>query len=340
MKLLCICDPTAYPIPSWDVPTFYRRLAQDPRVDLFHLPLERVWGQGAAPDQVQVVPVRAELSYPAFQTLGSKPLCWQSLRELDLVYCRTLKPFPPGYLDQLRAWEPYTRFVNRPTGIQEQIQPDFLLKVAHRFTPDMIVTHNWVEALAFFEQHSTIVAKQANSCGGKGVYKIWYESGQFRVDNLLAGTRLFSHFSQVMAYLQGPTAPPLLLMRYLNRVNQGDKRIVVVNGEIYGAFLRRSKSGYWVNNIRSDGECSLAEITPEEQDAIESTVESYHRRGLHTLGYDFLMDEDGIWRVSEINAGNIGGLTQLERLTQQPIMDRLIMDLIRLAKSGEKVLVG
>ena len=44
---------------------------------------------------------------------------------------------------------------------------------------------------------------------------------------------------------------------------------------------------------------------------------------MHTLGYDFLLD-DGIWRISEINADNIGGFARLEQLTQTPIMARLV----------------
>ena len=229
--------------------------------------------------------------------------------------------------------------MNRPTGIQEQIQPDFFLRVAHRFIPDMIVTHDWAEALEFFERYSVIVAKQSNSCGGRGVFKVWYEASQFKVDNLQLGTRAFPDFAQVMSYLLGPTVQPVQLMPYLSRVDQGDKRIIVVDGEIYGAFLRRSRSGYWVNNISGDGESFLAKITAEEQLAIEETVSQYQRRGLHTLGYDFLMDADGTWRLSEINAGNIGGFAQLERLTHEPIMDRLITWLIDFAQAEQRILV-
>ena len=160
--------------------------------------------------------------------------------------------------------------------------------------------------------------------GGKGVFKIWYESHQFKVDNAIAGTRSFENFAAVMAYLtQGQVEPPLFC-RFLNRTDAGDKRVVVVDGEIYGSYLRRSKRGHWVNNVSIDGECTLADISTEEVAAIEATVKHYQAMGLHTLGYDFLMDDDGTWRISEINAGNIGGFARLELLSGQPMMDRLI----------------
>lgn len=322
MKLLSICDPTRYGSPPLDVPTFYQRLSADPRVGFYHLPTPNVFTQSLP--EVQVIPSSGDLTYEAFLKLGERVIDSIPLSEIDVVFCRTLKPFPTGYLDQLSLWETSTRFVNRPSSKKEQIKLDFLLKVAQDYMPAAIATANWQEALAFFEQFQVIVAKQANSCGGRGVFKIWYENQQFYVDHVLAGTRTFSKFAEVMTYLQGGMQQPLQFCRYLQHTDAGDKRVVVVDGEIYGSYLRRSKSGHWVNNVSLDGECTLAEITPEEVEAIENTVGPYQALGLHTLGYDFLLDDDGIWRISEINAGNIGGFARLELLTGQPVMNRLI----------------
>ncbi len=58
----------------------------------------------------------------------------------------------------------------------------------------------------------------------------------------------------------------------------------------------------------------------------------YQQRGLHTLGYDFLLDDQGSWCISEINAGNIGGFARLEQLTGKPIMKKLIDWLITFAQ--------
>ena len=85
--------------------------------------------------------------------------------------------------------------------------------------------------------------------------------------------------------------------------------------------------------MSGDGECLLAEITLAEQEAIAHTVSAYQERGLHTLGYDFLLDDDGVWRISEINAGNIGGFSRLEQLTQTPVMARFVDWLIKFSDS-------
>ncbi len=322
MKLLSICDPTQYKSPPLDVPNFYYRLSVDSRIEFYHIPTPQVFRKLLP--KVRAVSSSGKLDYDRFLALNENNSQWINLQDIDVVFCRTLKPFPSGYLDRLTMWEKYTKFVNRPSSKKSQIKPDFLLNIAQDYIPEGIVTQEWTEALAFFEKFSAIVAKQANSCGGRGVFKIWYQNGVFYVDNFIAGERTFDRFSEVMNYLQGGQTEAIQFYRYLNRTDAGDKRVVVVDGEIYGSYIRRSKSGHWVNNVSHDGECILADITKDESDAIKHTVKYYQELGLHTLGYDFLLDDDGTWRISEINAGNIGGFARLELLTGKPVMNRLI----------------
>ena len=318
MKLLNICDPSVYR-PTMDVPMLYQRFARNSRIDFFHAPAALV----LSADSVELVAVSETLTYPDFLQLDAQERVQKPLADFDLVFCQRLKPFPGRYLNYLCDWAQHTRFVNDPAGKLAQMQPDFLQRVAGAYSPETLVTADITAATTFFEQHQTIVAKRANSCGGQGVFKIWYEHSSFWIDNCLMGTRSFQSLAQVLQYLQGNDPQPLQFVRYLNRVTAGDKRVVVVDGEIYGAYLRRSKSGYWVNNVSVDGECELAEISSAEREAIEQTVGHYQDLNLHTLGYDFLRDDDGTWRISEINAGNIGGFVRLEALTGEPICDRL-----------------
>lgn len=321
MKFLSICDPTRYDKAPLDVPAFYQHLAADARVDFYHIPAP--WVQRADLTYLPVVPAAGQLSYSEFLALGQAPAVEMDLSEFDGVFCRTLKPFDDGYLNRLSTWEEKTRFVNSPTGKKEQMRADFLLHVAKDFMSDAVATTNCKEAFAFFEKHRTIVAKRSNSCGGRGVFKIWYGPSGYQIDNVMTGTGSFANFSDVMRFLRGNSIEPIQFCRFLPRTDQGDKRVVVVDGEIYGAYVRRSKSGHWVNNVSADGECVLTDVTAEEREAIAHTVGYYRDLGLHTLGYDFLMDNDGTWRISEINAGNIGGFARLELLTGEPVMDRL-----------------
>lgn len=338
MKLLSICDSSRYSSPPLDVPTFYQRLSLDPRIDFYHVPVANILQATEQLPAIGVASATGQLTYGAFVKLGEQATTEiQQLSDINLVFCRTLKPFPVGYLDRLSAWETWTRFVNRPSSKKEQIKPDFLLKVAKNWIPEALVTSDWQAAQTFFEAYQVVVAKQYNNCGGRGVYKIWYKNQVFHVDNLWTGSQTFSSFPEVISMLQAGVPEPLQFYRYLGRVDVGDKRVVVVDGEIYGSYLRRSKSGHWINNVSGDGECTLADITADETEAISQTVGHYQKLGLHTLGYDFLMDDDGTWRISEINAGNIGGFARLELLTGEPMMERLISWLLEFAQRPQSV---
>ena len=101
-------------------------------------------------------------------------------------------------------------------------------------------------------------------------------------------------------------------------------RVVVVDGEIYGGYLRRSADGHWVQNVSLGGGCELVPVGSTERVAIAATFQAYQRAGIHVLGYDFLRDDDGSWRLSEINAGNVGGLDRLEHLGVRGVTDRFV----------------
>ena len=327
MNLLCICEPARYRNPQLDVPATYQAFARDRRLTLFHAPTHAVRSQPFA----LAAAVPKHLSHQDFLSLNSAATQRVPLAHFNLAFCRTLKPFPQGYLNRLSRWAKHLKFVNHPLGIQRQIEPDFLLQVAKDWMPETIATADSEEAEAFFTRHGTIVAKRSNSCGGRGVFRVSYSDRQFEVDNISFGVRQFASFSEVMAYLQLNPRSVLQFARYLPTVHAGDKRVLVVDGEIYGAYLRRSRSGHWVQNVSLDGECTLAEIGDAERDAIARTVPFYSALGLHTLGYDFLQDERGDWRIGEINAGNIGGFARLQLMTGESVCDRLASWLIEFA---------
>lgn len=320
MKLLCICDPNLYPKPTMDVPTLYQKLAKDSRVELFHVPVENV----IYPDRVSVIPVDQTLDYEGFTQLSQQTAEMRSLSDFDLVFCRRLKPFPAGYLELLSQWETQITFINSPSGKIEQIKQNFFPQVAKAWSPDHLVTDQVEPLREFLDRHHTIVAKRANSCGGRGVFKLWRQDNLIYLNHLNYSQRSFSQLDEALAFLLEEQTEPILFVRYLQNVTAGDKRIVVVDGEIYGAYLRKSPQGHWVNNVSAGGDCILSEVSLSEKVAIEQTVSAYKALGLHTLGYDFLLADDNHWTISEINAGNIGGFARLESLTGEAVCDRLI----------------
>lgn len=173
------------------------------------------------------------------------------------------------------------------------------------------------------------------SYGGKGVFRIFRKGDQFEVNNVSTGTLLLKSLDEVIEWLLARDRDPFQLCRYLKNVTAGDKRILVVGSEIYGGYLRKSPSGSWIQNVTSGGQAFPATVTEGERLIIERTAPAFQELGVFTLGYDFLLDDDGeTWLLSEINAGNIGGYGRLQLTSGLPVYGRLLEWLLERAQMG------
>ena len=321
MRLLVISAPSVYPEKIAETPELYESFAAYPAFELFH----------AFPDdlvdeqlQIKAYPVASSYTYRDFWDWSSQEPVSFSAKHFDLAFCRTLKPFPDGYMDQLALLEEELKFVNSPRGILKHLKADFLPQVAEKWIAPLIVTREIEEASEFFLKHGEIVAKQTNSCGGKGVWRVRKISAQeYSIENHYLGSETFPSLQEVFTALFSKSGDAFQLVQFLKGVDQGDKRVLVVDGEIYGSYLRLSDSGAWVHNISAGGQYHLAEIDSYERSAIEETARTYQEMGIHTLGYDFLMGDEGQWQISEINAGNIAGYSLHEELTGSLTRKRL-----------------
>lgn len=317
MKLLCITDPKTHP-PFDTTVELYNKLAGDKRIDLFHTsPIACMAG-----GEISFSPVPEPLAFEQFLALTDdkekKP--WSFF---DAVYVRADKPFPPGFYDTLSRFEGETRFINSPRGCEIVSRRSFLARFSEHMPVDLF-TRDAEEIRRFIEEHREVVVKREISYGGKGVYRTSLQDEGVEVDNVVEGKTSYSTLNEAVSALLALDNEPLQLVRYLKNGSYGDKRVLVVGSEIFGAFLRRSSSGHWVHNITSGGSFELAEVTDKEREIIHATLPHYHEEGVYTLGYDFLMDDDGSWTLSEINAGNIGGYGRLEQLTGEAVYSRLI----------------
>ena len=320
MKLLCITDPLTHP-PFDTTVELYNRLAADPRFELFHLDAHR-FGTGSA---LPVTRVSRPLAFAEFLALAEWPTIPAAFAEFDLVISRTDKPYPPGHLEALIRHENDTRFVARPSSVRDCDDRVFCRSVAARFMPPGILTRSREEAGEFIRSHGKVVAKRNRSYGGKGVAKLWCEGIRWLVEHPRGVRREHDTLEGLLEPLFASDPEPFEFVRYLERVTAGDKRVLVVDGEIYGGFLRVATDGGWINNLTSGGAAHPAAVTPREEAIVLATCRRYHERGLYALGYDFLLGDSGEWTLSEINAsGNIAGYGELERTSGLPVYRRFL----------------
>jgi len=127
------------------------------------------------------------------------------------------------------------------------------------------------------------------------------------------------------SYVENPI--DYLAVKFLENVKQGDKRIVVVNGEILGASLRLPAENSWLCNVAMGGSSNMAEVESEEEEIIRLINPTLSDMGIVMYGVDTLVGDDGKRVLSEINTTSIGGLPQIAAMRNEPLVERAI-DLI------------
>ncbi|KAA3627400.1 MAG: hypothetical protein DWQ02_19845 [Bacteroidetes bacterium] len=109
-------------------------------------------------------------------------------------------------------------------------------------------------------------------------------------------------------------------VKFLKNVHLGDKRIVVINGKIMGASLRRPAAGSWICNVAMGGSSGYAEVDEDEEKIIERIDPVLSNLGIVMYGIYTLVGDDGKRVLSEINTTSIGGLPQIANLTGRPLL--------------------
>ncbi len=319
MRFLIITDPRTHS--ELDV-TFelYRVLPEDPRFELCHLHPAHLGDASALP----VVPVPSPLGFPEFLALDEAPVVTARLTDFDLAMQRTDKPYPDGFIDWLVRHEDLIRFVTRPSGIRDCSDRVFTRSIADRFMPPGLVTRDVAEAAAFMEAQGRVVAKRNQSYGGKGVVRLSRAGTGWVIEPPDGEPLEFGRVEALLEHLFAADPDRYEFVRYLESVRAGDKRVLVVEGEVYGGYLRTAAEGRWISNLMAGGHLRPATVTRAEAAMIAATWRPYHDRGLDLLGYDFLVDQTGEPTLSEINSANVGGYGLLERTTGMPFYPRLL----------------
>ncbi|MCG8544639.1 MAG: hypothetical protein MJE12_10570, partial [Alphaproteobacteria bacterium] len=153
INLVFICDPESYLREDNDIPMTYRAAARNSGIRLFHLPTHGVTGD----DTVTVAPIpHGTLSHEDYLTLNERATCPMPVSAFDVMFCRTDKPFPPGYLNRLGKWLGRTRFLNNPLNKKTQIMPGYVNRIAPDFTPETAVADTAEALAAFLDRHGTV----------------------------------------------------------------------------------------------------------------------------------------------------------------------------------------
>ncbi len=217
-------------------------------------------------------------------------------RDVDVVLMRQDPPFHVGYITAthlLERIEHETLVVNNPVSVRNAPEKVMVLDY-RRFMPPTLITRSADEVREFQKTHGAVVVKPLHGNGGKAIFRVPAEG-----DNLGA---LFEVFNTTWP-------EPHMVQPFLPDVAKGDKRIVLIDGEVAGAINRRPGEGEFRSNLAVGGSAEATELTPREQEICAVMGPRLKELGLIFVGIDVI---GGEW-LTEINVTSPTGIVAIDR---------------------------
>ncbi len=216
-------------------------------------------------------------------------------RDVDVVLMRQDPPFDLSYITAthlLERVQEETLVVNDPASVRNAPEKLFVLDYA-RFMPPTMITRDLAEVRSFLSQHGEIVVKPLYGNAGNAVFHVG-QSGA----NISALVELFN----------ASWVEPFMVQAFIPGVAQGDKRIVLIDGEIAGAINRIPGEGEIRSNLAVGGSAAKTELTDRELEICAAMGPELKRRGLLFVGIDVI---GGEW-LTEINVTSPTGIVSID----------------------------
>ncbi|MEO8455876.1 MAG: glutathione synthase [Sphingomicrobium sp.] len=226
-------------------------------------------------------------------------------RDVDVVLMRQDPPFDLGYITATHLLERIhseTLVVNDPASVRNAPEKLWVLDFA-QFMPPTAITRSLGLTRKFLAEHGEIVIKPLHGFAGGSVFRIGPDGR-----NLASLMELFNK-----AYRE-----PHVIQKFLPEIAEGDKRIVLIDGEVAGAINRVPGEGEIRSNLAVGGKAAKTELTKREQDICAALAPELRKRGLLFVGIDVI---GGQW-LTEINVTSPTGIVAIDALngTDTPAM--------------------
>jgi glutathione synthase len=227
-----------------------------------------------------------------FTAAGAAPI--DLGRDIDVVLMRQDPPFDIGYITATYLLERIageTLVVNDPRSVRDAPEKLFVLDFA-RFMPPTLITRSLDELKAFHRRHGEIVVKPLHGNAGAAVFRIGRDG-----TNLAALAELFSSVWR----------EPYIAQAFLPSVAEGDKRIVLVDGEVAGAINRKPGAGEIRSNLAAGGTAHATHLTDREREICAALAPELKARGLLFVGIDVIGGH-----LTEINVTSPTGIVAID----------------------------
>jgi glutathione synthase len=228
------------------------------------------------------------------------------LAGVDVILMRQDPPFDMAYISATHLLELLPEngplVVNNPAAVRNAPEKLFVLRFKELMPPTLL-TRDRDAIRAFREEHGDIILKPLFGNAGAGVFRL--RPGD---ENLTALLEIYESIHR----------EPVMVQRYIPEVRQGDKRIILVEGEAMGAVLRVPPEGEARANLHVGARPVKTELTVRDREICAAIGPTLRAQGLVFVGIDVIGD----W-LTEINVTSPTGIQEIARLDGTEIAPRI-----------------
>ncbi len=226
-------------------------------------------------------------------------------KDIDVILMRQDPPFDMSYITATHILEhvhPHTLVINDPANVRNTPEKLFVTHFKNVMPPTLI-TSDEEEIFSFRKEFKDIIVKPLFGNGGAGVFHIKPDD-----ENLSSLVELHKTFYR----------EPLMIQEYVPAVRQGDKRIILIDGEPVGAVNRVPAKGEARSNMHVGGKPMKCDLTGRDREICEIIGPSLKEKGLLFVGIDVIGDY-----LTEINVTSPTGIQELSRFEDTNIANSI-----------------
>jgi glutathione synthase len=274
------------------------------RAKIYHFtPEDLFWDNGEVMANMKQVHISDDYNYVLDDAIST------NLKDMNAIFIRQNPPYDMKYLTSTYLLEKISDqalMINNPKAIRDFPEKLSVLNYP-QFTPPTLITYNPKEAIDFAKNYEQVIIKPLYSFAGNDVFSVKHNDINF--------TNIISNLIQIHK-------TPVIIQKFIPQVVTGDKRIIIVNGEPVGSFLRIPQSGDIRSNLACGGTAVISEITDLDLEICKALKPMLVKNGLFLAGIDVIGGY-----LTEINITSPTGIVKIQEF-HNPKITSNIWDII------------